>query len=235
MSINDWKYDEFVQIGKDYSNPKESEIYDKSHSDFRDVKKENLDLIKKLKIKASHHVIEFGTGTGEFAIEASKVGAKIIAIDISDEMLKIAKKKNKEEKTTSLKFIKSGFLNFEAKANSFDFVVTSYAFHHLPDFWKSIALSRIFNMLKPKGIFYIQDVVIKESNCLENINSFIKHQEKQGGAFLKQDAIGHFKEEFSTFDWIFEKLLEKNGFEVMEKEYQFDLIGKYFCRKKTKV
>lgn len=43
-----WQYDEFRQIGKDYGDPAEVEIYDSTHADFRDVKAESarvLDLL----------------------------------------------------------------------------------------------------------------------------------------------------------------------------------------------
>ena len=32
-------------------------------------------------------------------------------------------------------------------------------FHHLPDFWKAVALTRIAGMLRPGGIFRLSDVV----------------------------------------------------------------------------
>ena len=46
-----WKYDEFKQVGKDYSDEDEVKVYESSHANFRNIKQESLDLIKKLGLK----------------------------------------------------------------------------------------------------------------------------------------------------------------------------------------
>ncbi|MCX9029578.1 MAG: class I SAM-dependent methyltransferase [Candidatus Methanoperedens sp.] len=49
-------------------------------------------------------MLEFGTGTGSFAIEAAKHCAKIFAVDISHQMLEFARRKAKIEVQISGKF-----------------------------------------------------------------------------------------------------------------------------------
>ena len=39
-----------------------------------------------------------------------------------------------------------------------DVVYSRYALHHLPDFWKVMALHRVRAMLRPGGIFRLWDV-----------------------------------------------------------------------------
>jgi hypothetical protein len=87
-------------------------------------------------------------------------------------------------------------------------------------------------MLKPKGKLYIKDVVISEQNSLTNIQSFINNQAALGGNFLKEDAEIHFKEEFSTYDWIIEELLNRTGFKITSKKVELGLIAEYLCTKK---
>jgi hypothetical protein len=41
-----------------------------------------------------------------------------------------------------------------------DAVVTTLALHHLPDFWKGMALKRVHGMLKRGGRLYIHDVIL---------------------------------------------------------------------------
>ena len=48
----------------------------------------------------------------------------------------------------------------------------------------------------------------------------------------KEDAELHFKEEFSTYDWIIESMLEHTGFEILDKRMDIGLIAAYSCRKK---
>ena len=53
----------------------------------------------------------------------------------------------------------AGFLSYAHAGPPADIVVTQFALHHLPDFWKGVALSRIAAFIKPGGRFYLQDVI----------------------------------------------------------------------------
>lgn len=233
ITLNDWLHDEFRQIGKDYSSNDEVAVYDESHAKFRDVPKESNELLDTLSAKPGESLIDFGCGTGVFAIEAASRGLKVLAIDISPAMLSYAKSKAIELGVDSINFIESGFLNYQHLSGPVDYVTTSFAIHHLPDYWKTIALKNIYKMLKDSGRLYIQDVVIEEENSVENINSFIESQEQLGGEFLRVDAIEHFRDEFSTYDWVLEGMLERAGFTVDSKESTSSLVARYICAKIT--
>ncbi len=77
-----------------------------------------------------------------------------------------------------------------------------FALHHLPDFWKGIALKRLYRMLKPGGRLYIHDVVMQELNAIDNITEFLDKLATAGGKVLREDSERHFKEEYSTYDWV---------------------------------
>ncbi|MGH1538702.1 MAG: class I SAM-dependent methyltransferase [Gammaproteobacteria bacterium] len=232
VDAKDWLYDEFKQVGKDYESNDEVAIYDESHARFRDVIKESNDLLDNFSVNSGESLIDFGCGTGVLAIQAALRGVNVIAIDISPAMLAYATSKAKEASVSSIDFIHSGFLNYEHSAGGVDYIVTSFSFHHLPDYWKGIALKRMNAMLNSNGHLYIQDVVISEENSVENINSFIESQEKLGGEFLREDAIEHFKDEYSTYDWVLEGMLNRAGFAVDSKESFIGLISRYICSKK---
>ncbi len=85
-----WLYDEMKQVGVDYTRITEIEDYDNRMGKLRDIKKESEDIINLLGIKQDNLVLEFGTGTGEFAIRVANQCKKVFAIDISPEMLKFA-------------------------------------------------------------------------------------------------------------------------------------------------
>lgn len=226
-----WQYDEFKQVGKDYSQKDEVEVYEKTHSQFRDIVQESKDLIKTLNLSSNDTLIDFGSGTGVFAIEAAKKCKKVYAVDISLEMLDYARQKAQKESIANIEFVHSGFLNFSTKPDSVDFITSTFSFHHLPDFWKKIALKRVWGMLKTGGILYLKDVVIADTEPIHNITEFIDVQTKLGGDFLKEDAELHFKEEFSTYDWVIEAMLAQIGFETLNKDMDVGLIATYTCKK----
>lgn len=230
-----WFLNEYKQIGKNYADQSEVDVYESSHAQFRDIYQESIDLLKALNLSKEDVLLDFGCGTGIFTIESAKICSKVYAIDVSKEMLQYAKKKAKKATVKNIEFCQSGFLNFEIEDNSVNYITSTFSFHHLPDFWKGIALGRMYKMLKPKGVLYIKDVVISEQNILTNIQSFVNNQAALGGDFLKDDAEVHFREEFSTYDWILEGLIDKSGFTIEQKASKEGVINEYYCRKNSTV
>lgn len=230
--MNNWQYDEFAQIGTDYGSKAEVDVYDSSHADFRDIKAESIKVLDLLDIKGDDTIIDFGSGTGTFVIEASKRCAKVYAVDVSQAMLDCATAKAKKAGAANIVFHHAGFLTYEHHGSPVDAVVTTFAFHHLPDFWKGIALRRINEMMKPGGQLYMHDVIIEESNALANIEALVQELSKAGGQRLQEDTERHFKEEYSTYDWVMDGLLTRAGFTIEEKRIEAGVLGTYLCKKK---
>lgn len=49
--------------------------------------------------------------------------------------------------------------------------------------------------------------------------------------FTAQDLADHVRREFSTFTWLFEPMLERCGFEILESNSRRSAYGMYLCRK----
>ena len=226
-----WQYNEFKQVGKDYSIPNEVEMYDLSHSDFRDIEKESNTVLDALGIGENDIMLDFGSGTGTFAIQSALRCATVYAVDVSQAMIDCAKIKAEKAGVSNIVFCHSGFLTFKYDGPAADFIVTTFALHHLPDFWKGIALNRMYHMLKPGGQLFIHDAILEEHHAIENIAALIEKLAVAGGDFLQQDAEGHFREEFSTYDWIIDGLLSRAGFVIKSKNIQDGVIGTYYCAK----
>jgi putative AdoMet-dependent methyltransferase len=231
--INDmsWQYNEFEQVGTDYGSKAEVKIYDASHSDFRDMEAEGLNVLDMLGIKASNSVIDIGSGTGTFAIQAAKRCAMVYAVDVSKAMLDRAQSKAAKAGVSNIMFHHAGFLTYEHQKALVDAVVTTFAFHHLPDFWKGIALKRVHGMLKPKGRFYIHDIILEEADALSNIQVLVEKLGNAGGKLLRADTERHFKYEYSTYDWVMDGLLLRAGFDVKSKHIEDGVLGTYICTK----
>lgn len=86
-------------------------------------------------------------------------------------------------------------------------------------------------MLKPRGLLYIHDVILEEHNAVNNIVSFIEMLSEKGGQSLKEETARHFKEEFSTFDWVLDGLLSLSGFSIKSKNIERGVLGTYICFK----
>lgn len=109
------------------------------------------------------NILEIGIGTGELANKFYQEGYEIIGVDQSRAMLEVTKSKNKMLKVRLGEFMK---LPFENK--TFDVIVSTYAFHHLKDKEKEIAIDEMMRVLKENGIIVIGDLMF-ESEQAKNL------------------------------------------------------------------
>ncbi len=231
--IPEWQYDEFKQCGIDFSDPAEVERYDKRHRRTRDFKQETQGILDLLAINDKDTVIDFGCGTGAFTLNAAEKCKKIYAVDVSKAMLDFCKKKCQKTSIRNVEFHKAGFLTYEHKAKPVDAIVTRLALHHLPDFWKLIALRRLAAMLKNGGRLYLSDIVYSFdiSDYKKSVQRWIKTTVEKGGREFKKGIETHLGREFSAFDWVMEGLLEKAGFKIIKSNYNDSFFATYLCRK----
>lgn len=232
--MNNWLYDEFKHCGVDYSKVKQAEMYDDRHQKFRDYKKEFKEMLEFLELQNAENktVVDLGCGTGATSLYAAALFKAVYAVDVSDVMIERAKRKI-ERDVPNLKFVNAGFLSYEHEGEPVDLVITKAAFHHLPDFWKQIALLRINRILKMGGLLYIHDVVFQfdPQAYVGKINSWISGFEKVAGEEFKSEVETHIWDEYSTFGWVLKGMLEKAGFAVEKCRSADDFVSEYACRK----
>lgn len=228
-----WVYNEMRQIGTDYANLDEVRNYDLRMQKVRDIAEEMQHILKVVNAGPGHIILEFGTGTGEFAIAAAGKCSKVYALDISAVMLDYAGQKAESRGRNNIIFQQAGFLTYQHQGEPLDIVVTQLALHHLPDFWKFIALRNIHGMLKTHGKLYLRDVVFDSE--VENYGEyFSRWRESMVGMAGEEFAANidrHISNEYSTLDWVLEGMLTRAGFGV-EKVNQLGHCNKaYLCVK----
>jgi len=140
-------------------------------------------------------VLELGCGTGYFTRELARSGAEIIALDVSPELLEIAKT-NCCAPNVRYEIQNAYELNFPDAA--FDSVLGSSVLHHLE---VEQALREINRVLKPGGTIYFT-----EPNML---NPQIAIQKNV--PWVKQ-KLGDSPDETAFFRWPLRRLLEQGGY-----------------------
>jgi putative AdoMet-dependent methyltransferase len=221
-----------VQVGVDFEDAAAVEAYD---SNQRTSDAEDLALLDQLSIDADHVVIDIGCGTGAFAAAAAGRCKRVYAVDVSARMLAFARQRAASRNLGNIEFRRGGFLSYVHDGPPADILVTKYAFHHLPDFWKGAALVRMNEMLRPGGKLFISDVVFSFP-LLEHrreIDAWIARTAKPAGeGFTAADFATHVRDEHSTYDWIIEGLIERAGFRI-ERRRRWDAIYADYVRSKT--
>ncbi|MCI0713143.1 MAG: methyltransferase domain-containing protein [Chloroflexi bacterium] len=227
-----WYYDDFQHISIDFDDADLIATYTQKQGS---TPQDEQALIQRLGIQADDVVIEMGCGTGVFAIEAAKVGKQVFAVDISEPMLEYATQAAAEQSIQNIKFIHGGFLSYEQANPKANFIITKFALHHLPDFWKVIAFRRMADMLADGGILYLKDIIYSfpVSTYQDTINQWIKDVAKPADkGFTRQEFELHVREEFSTFSWIIENMLTRTGFEILESDTRNPTYGEFIAVKR---
>jgi putative AdoMet-dependent methyltransferase len=223
-----WQWNEFQQVGTDYSSAAEVEIYEQRMGELRDLKAEDAAILNSLELAPNSRILEIGTGSGHFARAAAKAGHRVTAVDVSTTMLEYARSRALADGLANIEFSHAGFLSFRATSESYDAVVSVAVLHHLPDVWKMVALQRVKQALKPGGKLLLGDVVFSwtgqdHSTCFE---SFINACPEA----VRQNAIGHASREFSTLDWIMVGLLQRAGFKIVKTTPGKASFVSYLCQ-----
>ncbi len=101
-------------------------------------------------------VLDIGFGTAVLTSKLYDGGNAITGIDFSSEMLKIAQSKMPE--ATLLQWDFTNGVPTALKGQAFDFIVSTYALHHLADDAKITFITKLLDVLEPDGAILIGDV-----------------------------------------------------------------------------
>lgn len=146
------------------------------------------------KIGPTDKVLEIGCGTGLFTRKVHELtGAHVVATDVSEELLSIARKEYPDGE-----FVIADAMKLQFPNASFDVVFGSSILHHL-DFEK--VMPELFRVLKPGG-----RVVFAEPNML-NPQIFIQ----KNIPFIKK-ALGDSPDETAIQRWKFARLMKRMGY-----------------------
>ena len=231
MPVPAWQYHEPDHPGADFDAL--AEIYDRNMQKFRDVQGEIIEILDFLDLQPDQSVLEIGTGTGEFALAAARRCRIVYAVDLSAGMLRYAEKKARARGVANVEFLQGGFLTYRHEGAPLDAIVSQIALHHLPDFWKQIALLRMADLLSEGGKLCLRDVVYSFDPRSHGkfLDEFILKAAKRAGPQFAQSLCEHVRNEYSTMDWIMRGMIERAGFEIERAKHSYGFFALYLCTK----
>lgn len=228
-----WLIDELGHAGRENLDAEHVARYD-SKEDANPT--QEVALLEEMGLTRESLVLEFGAGTGQFSVEVASARARVIAVDVSVPMLDQLRVKVADRRLNNVEIVQAGFLTYQHVGAQADFVYSRYALHHLPDFWKAVALSRLRLMLRPGGVVRLWDVVydFDPAEAADRIEAWCATGgEATEAEWSRAELEEHVRDEHSTFSWLLAPMIERSSFEVAQAEHSEDgIFAKYLLRAK---
>jgi SAM-dependent methyltransferase len=183
-----------------------------------------------LGIGNSSTVVDLGAGTGAFAAAIAPHVRRVVAVDVSPAMVAA-------QRARGIEAVQAGFLSYRHSGDAPDAVVTRNALHHLPDFWKVVALSRIVAMLRPNGVLLLRDLVFSfdPADAASAIQRWLNAAPADPAeGWTATELAEHIRTEYSTFTWLLEPMLTMVGLEIRERHLSADgYYAAYICANRS--
>lgn len=224
-----WTIDELRFAGPEHLDPGFVARYDRKQG--YPEPDEDLSILKTNGVAPSATVVDLGAGTGQFALAAAKEFRHVVAVDVSPDMVRVLRERAADLDAANLECIQAGFLTFDRDA-PVDAVYTRNALHHIPDFWKAVALVRIARLLRPGGVLRLRDLIYdfapgEAATALERW--FAGARDDPATSYTREDLVEHVRTEFSTFRWLMEPMLLAAGFDITSATFSAGVYGAYTC------
>jgi 2-polyprenyl-3-methyl-5-hydroxy-6-metoxy-1,4-benzoquinol methylase len=155
-------------------------------------------IIQHAGLKSGVHALEIGCGTGNFTESFASSGAKLLALDISEDLLELARERHLPD---TVRFVCQPFETLDMPG-TFDAIIGSSVLHHLDI---TLALAEIFHLLKPGGIIaFAEPNMLNPQILLQKNIPWIKKR------------VGDSPDETAFFHKQMQSLLQQAGFEIIE-------------------
>jgi ubiquinone/menaquinone biosynthesis C-methylase UbiE len=181
-----------------------------------------VELLRRYGLGAGSTLVDLGAGTGEVAVAAAAECRRVVAVDVSPAMLSVARGKAAAAGVTNVEFVRAGFLSYEHGGEPADAVYSRHALHQLPDFWKGLALARVAAIMRPGGVLVLRDLVyaFEPQQAADRLAAWLAGATTDPALGWTADELAtHVREEYSTYSWLLEPMLEHAGFVVTERVY----------------
>jgi SAM-dependent methyltransferase len=219
MPTPPWYPDELATAGPEHLDLAYVAGYDrKAQTDWS----EDLALLRDLGLDQTSTLVDLGAGTGGLALVAAPFCRGVVAVDVSPAMLAALRDRAAQAGRRNLECVQQGFLSYQHQGDPADVVYSRNALHHLPDFWKAVALTRVAAILRPGGVLRLRDLVFsfEPTETDPTVESWLAEAPaRPAEGWTRTELETHLRQEHSTFAWLLEPMLERAGFAIQRAEY----------------
>ncbi|RSK29113.1 class I SAM-dependent methyltransferase [Bacillus sp. HMF5848] len=167
-------------------------------------------ILDRVTSEAKGIVLEFGIGTGNLSNKLIEAGHTVIGIEPSAAMREAA-----QTKLPTMHILDGDFLNYPSIDSPIDSIVSSYAFHHLTDDEKNLAIKQFANLLSSGGKVIFADTAYESEEAKQSIFNKAK-------ANNFNDLLQDLSTEYYAMLDDLRAMFEDNGFSI-----KFDKMNEF--------
>lgn len=111
------------------------------------------DVMKRMDVKKESKALDVCCGTGDWSFSLSEaVGPKgeVVGLDFSNNMLSVAKERQKEHSLSNLTFLQGNAMELPFEDDYFDYVTVGFGLRNVPDYLQ--VLKEMQRVVKPGGL-----------------------------------------------------------------------------------
>lgn len=229
----DWWLDEGAHAGAEHLDQHYVAGYDrKAGFDPTD----DVDALVRHGLGPESLVVDMGAGTGTFAVAVARRCRRVVAVDVSPVMTAALRGRVADVGLDNVEVVDGGFLSYDHHGEPADAIFTRNALHQIPDFWKAIALERMASFLRPGGVLRLRDLVFDflPGDAEGRIEAWMAGAVSDPSIGYTADELAeHAKGEFSTYSWLLDLMLDRTGFDIVERTYVRSAYGTYTCIRRS--
>lgn len=138
--------------------------------------------------ESCQNVLEIGCGTGEFSRLLATRAEKVLAVDLSPQMIRCARERSKLH--PNIDFVEGDVMALQLPDNHFDCIVSLTTLHHLP---MANVLKKIKKALKSGGVFVCLDLY-QRSNLIDLLFDAVAYPTSLFLIFVKTGKVRQSRE-----------------------------------------
>lgn len=187
-------------MGKDWLTPFFDVLIEIFGASFREK------VLERVHVQNGERLLDVGCGTASLLItvKARYPQAQMVGIDADEKILERARK-HIHNKKVQVEVLRARAENLPFPPSSFDVVVSTLTFHHLPTEVKKQAMKEIHRMLTPGGRFLLADFGRPEGMVLKLLFALVKVLPSDEAKYIQDNKEGKLP-----------LFLEEAGFQVQE-------------------
>jgi ubiquinone/menaquinone biosynthesis C-methylase UbiE/catechol 2,3-dioxygenase-like lactoylglutathione lyase family enzyme len=180
-----------------FSRSAEGYVTSEIHAKGKDLRK----LVEIAKPTPEDYVLDVATGGGHVANALAPFVKKVVAFDLTQEILNVAGRFIKDNGHLNVDFVQGDAENMGFAGESFDIITCRIAPHHFPHVTSFI--QEVSRALKPGGQFLLIDNVVPEEDEMDQFYNEVE----------KRRDYSHYRA-WKKSEWL--NMLEDQGFEIDE-------------------